>query len=175
MENPEEEEEEEKQNDVIVFFGEMGVHKSVIWEMGLIYVTRKELLFSEIILARKWEKKNVKRPSILRERERIGTESETCLVNIIALSLSLVPYCFFSPTLSLSFCFFLSLSASVWFRWERERERKREMRNGKGGCLYINEKTMGANWICLDITKEPLYTILVLLLCLCLCHFFSFF
>ena len=34
MENPEEEEEEEeeeeKQNDVIVFFGEMGVHKSVI-------------------------------------------------------------------------------------------------------------------------------------------------
>ena len=106
------------------------------------------------------------------EREGIGTERETCLANNIALSLFLWCLAVSSLSLSLSFCFFLSLSASAWFRWEKEKERDEKWPRR---LLYIDEKTMGANWICLDITKEPLYTILVLLLCLCLRHFSSFF
>ena len=72
------------------------------------------------------EKKNVKRPSILRERDRIGTERETCLANIIALSffgaLLFLLSNSLSPSLSVSFSLFQLLSGFV----ERERENERD-------------------------------------------------
>jgi len=101
------------------FFGDVGVDESMIWEMGFVNITRKELLFREIIFAKEmWKDRVFGIWNPERERERERAEDEGVF--------TYTPLAFLLNSLS-----FLSLSLSLYFslRLILMRERKQGERS----------------------------------------------